>query len=67
MISDDLKRAVEEDPRSGREIAAEAKIAEGTIRYLFRGGITLVCAEKLAKALGFSIVLRRSKKSVDKG
>ena len=66
MIAADILAAIAKDPRSGREIARKAGISEGTIRHMVKGGeITLENAEKLAKALGFRLVMRGKKLAVD--
>lgn len=52
-----LRRAVESDPRSVRQLAADAGVSEPSLHHFRHGsrGITWETAAKLLSALGFKL------------
>jgi hypothetical protein len=68
-LSDQLKNAIKDDPRSVEEIANTSLVSKGNLYRFLKGvrGIGLATAESLLDTLGLEVVLRRKKGTNRKG
>jgi hypothetical protein len=68
MLMDDLKRAIDADPRSEYALARDAQIDRAQLLRLRHGaGLRVETAEKLADAMGYDVVLKRRSRRGRKG
>jgi len=68
MTDDQLREAIERDPRSRYAISHECGVDQGVISRLMNGRtVTTETADRLAECLGFEIVLRRCRKETKRG
>ena len=63
-IEDQLRAAIDRDPRSRYTISQDSGVDQGVISRLMHGGTASTStAERLAAALGLEIVLRKRKEA----